>query len=108
MEPRDLYYTLRGFANRERLRMLQILAQAPELTVSDLTSAVRLSQPLVSWHLARLRRARLVNTDKRGGQVFCSLNRERVRELQAALEAFAMPPAFGQPGAAPASLASRS
>ena len=42
--------------------------------MSDLIGHVGLSQPLVSWHLGRLRAAGLVTTSRRGRETLCSLN----------------------------------
>ncbi len=50
--------------------------------MSALTRAVRVSQPLMSWHLRRLTRAGIVTTERVGREVRCSLDRERFAELQ--------------------------
>ncbi len=79
METRDLGHALRALSDQARLRMVQYLAgRDGETTVSDLTTALRISQPLVSWHLRKLRRAGLVTTRRAGRQVFLSLNRVRL------------------------------
>ncbi|HIE39443.1 MAG TPA: transcriptional regulator [Anaerolineales bacterium] len=49
-----------------RLRIFVTLAQTGEMTVTELVRAVRVSQPLVSWHLARLRAAGLVHVERDG------------------------------------------
>ena len=41
----------------------------------------RLSQPLLSWHLRRLRRAGVVKTERVGRQVRCTFDRERFAQL---------------------------
>ena len=51
------------------------LAEAPA-TVSDLVLMTDLSQPLVSWHLRRLRVAGVVTTKRSGREVVCSIDRE--------------------------------
>ncbi len=51
-----------------RLRILVALVQAGEMTVTEIVRAVRVSQPLVSWHLARLRALGLVKV-KRDGRI---------------------------------------
>jgi len=56
-----------------------------EGTVSELMRHVDLSQPLVSWHLRRLRVAGLVETRRVGREVIGSLGREalgRFREQE--------------------------
>ena len=65
----------KALSDPTRLRMLQRLANAPG-TVSDLMHHVDLSQPLVSWHLRRLRAAGLVETRRSGREVICTLSRE--------------------------------
>ncbi len=52
-------------ADPARLRLLNLLA-AGELCVCDLVGLTALGQPFVSRHLARLRRAALVDVARRG------------------------------------------
>lgn len=70
------YY--RSMADRKRLQIVQYLAQHDEAPVTELGRELRLSQPLVSWHLSLLRKAGIVRTRKEGRQVLCSLNRDRL------------------------------
>ncbi|MFN3762392.1 MAG: ArsR/SmtB family transcription factor [Anaerolineae bacterium] len=49
-----------------RLRILMALARAGEMTVTEIVEAIHLAQPLVSWHLARLRAAALVRVTRDG------------------------------------------
>jgi ArsR family transcriptional regulator len=44
--------------------------------VTDLIEEVGLSQPLVSWHVGRLRAAGLVETRRNGRETSCSLRPE--------------------------------
>jgi ArsR family transcriptional regulator, arsenate/arsenite/antimonite-responsive transcriptional repressor len=70
-----------------RLRIVRRLA-AGEATVTELVSQVGLSQPLVSWHVGRLRTAGLVTTRRNGRETFCRLLPEafdRFDERQAAI-----------------------
>jgi ArsR family transcriptional regulator len=53
----------RGFADPTRLRLLNVLA-AGELCVCDLVELLALPQPLVSRHLAYLRRSGLVDVTR--------------------------------------------
>lgn len=68
----------KALSDPTRLRMLQRLAEG-EGTVSELIDLVDLSQPLVSWHLRRLRMAGLVETRRSGREVICTLSRESLR-----------------------------
>ncbi len=65
----------KAMADPTRLRILQRLSHG-EGTVGELMKHVDLSQPLVSWHLRRLRVAGLVETRRAGREVICSLGRE--------------------------------
>jgi DNA-binding transcriptional ArsR family regulator len=64
-----------------RLRIVRRLAHG-EATVTELVAQVGLSQPLVSWHVGRLRAAGLVMTRRSGRETFCRL-------LPEAFDAFA-------------------
>jgi ArsR family transcriptional regulator len=64
------------------LRIVNLLATEGDLTVTALTRAVRVSQPLMSWHLRRLRRAGIVQMTRIGREVRCALDRERFADLQ--------------------------
>jgi ArsR family transcriptional regulator, arsenate/arsenite/antimonite-responsive transcriptional repressor len=55
----------RALADPTRVRILHLLREGP-LCVGDLVSVLDLPQPKVSRHLAYLRRARLVEDEKRG------------------------------------------
>jgi ArsR family transcriptional regulator len=72
----------KALADPTRLRILQRLA-AGDGTVSDLMHHVDLSQPLVSWHLRRLRAAGLVETRRSGRETICSLGRESLLQFHA-------------------------
>ncbi len=67
-----------------RLRMLGALAEHDELSVSDLAERLDISQPLVSWHLRRLRQARIVAVRRVGRVSYYSLNREQLAVYQLA------------------------
>ncbi len=79
----DLRDYFRTLSDGARLSILDHLASSPDdLKVSDLARAVRLSQPLCSWHLRRLVRIGLVKMQRVGREARCSLDRARLREYQ--------------------------
>jgi DNA-binding transcriptional ArsR family regulator len=80
-ELRSLRLVHKALADVNRLRIVQHLA-AGEASVSELIEQVGLSQPLVSWHLARLRLAGLVETRRAGRETVSRL-------LPEAFDAFA-------------------
>ena len=76
---KELRSFFKALSDRVRLRIVQELARGGEMRVSELASAVRISQPLVSWHLPRLKKVGLVRVRKEGRQRYCSLDREKLR-----------------------------
>jgi len=80
-ELRELRLVHKALADVNRLRIVRRLALG-EATVAELVSQVGLSQPLVSWHVGRLRAAGLVTTRRSGRETFCRL-------LPEAFDAFA-------------------
>jgi len=78
---RDLRTYYRALGDDTRLRVLQLLATEGEHTVTELAQRLRLSQPLLSWHLRRLRRAGVVKTVRVGREVRCTFDRERFVQL---------------------------
>jgi ArsR family transcriptional regulator len=85
-EWRDLKNMTKALAGMARLSIVYHLVQHDDITVTALTELLGLSQPLVSWHLRKLRRADLITTRRVGRQVYCSLNKSRfelcIRYLQ--------------------------
>ncbi len=55
-----------------RLRIVQRLV-AGDATVTELIDHVGLSQPLVSWHVGKLRTAGLVDTRRSGRETVCRI-----------------------------------
>jgi ArsR family transcriptional regulator len=76
---RELRRVHKVLADVNRLRIIRVLATGPT-TVTELVDAVALSQPLVSWHLSKLREVGLVSAQRSG--------RETIHTLET--EAFAM------------------
>jgi DNA-binding transcriptional ArsR family regulator len=71
-ELRTLRIVHKALADVNRLRIVQRLAQG-EASVTELIERIGLSQPLVSWHIARLRRAGLVSSRRVGRETVSRL-----------------------------------
>ncbi|GGK22802.1 transcriptional regulator [Pilimelia terevasa] len=69
-----------------RLRLMSMIASAPEVCVCDLTDAFDLSGPTISHHLRVLREAGLVEGDRRATWVWYRARPEAMRQLSALLE----------------------
>ena len=80
-ELRELRAMHKALADVNRLRIVRRLAGG-EASVTELIEHVGLSQPLVSWHIGRLRVAGLIETRRNGRETLCRLRPE-------AFEAFA-------------------
>lgn len=69
-------------ADVNRLRIVRRLVSG-DATVAELTNHVGLSQPLVSWHVGRLRAAGVVITTRNGRETICRLRPEAFDEFAA-------------------------
>jgi DNA-binding transcriptional ArsR family regulator len=72
---RELRAFHKALADVNRLRIVRRLASGPA-SVTDLIEHVALSQPLVSWHVGRLRAAGIVTTRRNGRETICSIRPE--------------------------------
>lgn len=78
---RELKTYYRALGDVTRLRIVQLLATEGEQTVSEIARRLRVSQPLLTWHLHRLTRSQVVRTIRVGREVHCSFDRERFSEM---------------------------
>ncbi len=72
----QLAHRLKALADPARLRLVSMIAAQPEseACVCDLTEPLGLTQGTVSHHLKVLREAGLVDSDKRGTNVYYRVN----------------------------------
>ncbi len=87
----ELEIMLRALADEARLAIVRHLAGQGEVNVTEIYQSLNISQPLVSWHLHRLRRAGLVRTRRFGRQVYCSLDLSRFQQCQQWLASLVAP-----------------
>ncbi|MFT7492310.1 MAG: ArsR family transcriptional regulator [Pseudohongiellaceae bacterium] len=71
MTPLSFYKCL---ADDTRLKILLLVAVKKELCVCELTTALALSQPKISRHLAQLRKCQLLTDERRGRWVYYQLD----------------------------------
>ncbi len=81
-QARELRIYLRTVGDLARLHIARLLAQRGEMSEIELVTALRLSQPLVSWHLGVMRRIDLVQVRREGRLVYYSLKRETWQSFQ--------------------------
>lgn len=79
----DLADVLKAMADPARLRLISMIASAPdgEACACDLAEPLGRSQPTVSHHLSQLVKAGLITREQRGKWAWFRLNAERVAEL---------------------------
>lgn len=73
--------TLRSINHPLRKRIIQLLEEKEELTVTEIYVKLRLEQSVASQHLAILRRAGVLNTEREGKYIHYSLNKYRLAEI---------------------------
>lgn len=76
----------RAVNNKVRLQILQHLHDHSKMTVTSLYVKLRLDQSATSQHLAVLRKARFVNTERDGKCIYYSINYQRIEELNKCAE----------------------
>lgn len=72
---------LRAINHKLRQSMVELLEQSKKLTVTEIYVKLRLEQSVASQHLAILRRAGVVKTERDGKFIYYSLNKDRISEI---------------------------
>jgi ArsR family transcriptional regulator, arsenate/arsenite/antimonite-responsive transcriptional repressor len=78
---RDLKAHFIGLANPTRLAIVSLLVDG-EMSAAEIARQLKLSQPLLSWHLRVMRRAGLIETRRRGREMSCGLDLDSIRQIQ--------------------------
>jgi ArsR family transcriptional regulator len=77
----------KGLAHPFRIRILELLSAADEVSVAELQADTELEASHLSQHLSVLRRHHLVVSERRGSHVYYRLADPRIRELLAVARA---------------------
>lgn len=80
-ELRKAVLVLRAINHKLRQRIIDLLEENESMTVTDIYIKLRLEQSVASQHLAILRRAGVVNTERQGKFINYSLNKERLAQI---------------------------
>lgn len=78
---RKAVLVLRAVNHDLRQQMIQLLREHGRMTVTDIYVKLRLEQSVASQHLAILRRASVVNTERQGKYIYYSINPERLGQI---------------------------
>jgi DNA-binding transcriptional ArsR family regulator len=72
---------LRALNHKLRQQILKLLEEQRKLTVTEIYVQLRLEQSVASQHLAILRRAGIVKTEREGKFIYYGLNHQRIAEI---------------------------
>ena len=70
----------KGISNPARYKIVEALFKGPK-TVSEIVAIVAMTQPAVSQHLRTLKESQLVTDERKGQEVYYSLNSEYTLKL---------------------------
>ena len=85
-ELRKAVLVLRAVNHKLRQRIIDFLEENDQMTVTDIYIKLRLEQSVASQHLAILRRAGIVITERQGKFINYSLNKERLAQISQLVE----------------------
>ena len=89
-ELRKAALVLRAVNHKLRQRMIDLLEENKQMTVTDIYIKLRLEQSVASQHLAILRKAGVVQTDRQGKYIYYSLDGERLTQISRLVEELAI------------------
>ena len=88
-ELRKAVLVLRAVNHKLRQRIINLLEENNEMTVTDIYIKLRLEQSVASQHLAILRRAGVASTERQGKYIYYSLDKERLKQINRLVEELA-------------------
>jgi len=86
VELRKAVLVLRAVNHKLRQRIIDLLDEHHQMTVTDIYIKLRLEQSVASQHLAILRRAGIVITERQGKFINYALNKERLAQISQLVE----------------------
>jgi DNA-binding transcriptional ArsR family regulator len=85
-ELRKAVLVLRAVNHKLRQQVLELLEENDRMTVTDLYIKLRLEQSVASQHLAILRRAGVVATERSGKFIYYRVDKERIAHISRLVE----------------------
>lgn len=82
---KQVHRTLKDLSHENRLRIIDILIQIPEMHVTELQEKLQLDQALISHHLKILLRSKLIQIRRDGKYSYYSINQQKMLGLITAL-----------------------
>ena len=88
-ELRKAVLVFRAVNHKLRQKIIDLLEENSKMTVTDIYIKLRLEQSVASQHLAILRRAGVVATDRQGKFIYYSLDADRLNQISRLVEELA-------------------
>jgi DNA-binding transcriptional ArsR family regulator len=85
-ELRKAVLVLRAVNHKLRQHMIDLLEENGKMTVTDLYIKLRLEQSVASQHLAILRRAGVVVTERQGKFIYYTVDKDRIAQISRLVE----------------------
>lgn len=73
--------TLRAFNHKLRQQILKLIDAQEKVTVTEIYVKLRIEQSVASQHLAILRKADFVRTERNGKFIYYTINTDRMKDL---------------------------
>lgn len=89
-ELRKAVLVLRAVNHKLRQNIIALLEENEQMTVTDIYVKLRLEQSVASQHLAILRRAGVVATERQGKFIYYSLDKDRINQISGLVEELAI------------------
>ena len=86
IELRKAVLVLRAVNHKLRQQILDLLEENEKMTVTDLYIKLRLEQSVASQHLAILRRAGVVITERQGKYIYYTVDKDRINHISRLVE----------------------
>lgn len=86
VELKKAVLVLRAINHKLRQKMIDLLEENKKMTVTDIYVKLRLEQSVASQHLAILRRAGVVQTERNGKFIYYSLDKMRLGHISNIVE----------------------
>jgi DNA-binding transcriptional ArsR family regulator len=86
VELRKAVLVLRAINHKLRQKMIDLLEENKRMTVTDIYVKLRLEQSVASQHLAILRKAGVVQTERNGKFIYYSLDKNRIGHISEIVE----------------------
>ena len=80
---KDAAMILRSVNQKVRQHILKLIEENKRMKVTDIYVKLRLEQSVASQHLAILRHANIVSTERKGKEIYYSLNPARIEQVAA-------------------------